>query len=116
MQCLIFSLPIGYDGKASEVRNVSNLLIDPSFRGFNYGKKFDVASMPEDIVGKVIETSGYFLLTYASPEMIQRFHDHPTIVSIDGTHGTNASKFVLITIVVFGNQTLKPLCVQFKIV
>ncbi|XP_059088130.1 uncharacterized protein LOC131884377 isoform X2 [Tigriopus californicus] len=92
----------GYDGKASEVRNVSNLLIDPSFRGFNYGKKFDVASMPEDIVGKVIETSGYFLLTYASPEMIQRFHDHPTIVSIDGTHGTNASKFVLITIVVFG--------------
>ncbi|TRY75338.1 hypothetical protein TCAL_15601 [Tigriopus californicus] len=103
----------GYDWKASEVRNVSSLLVDPSFHGFNYGKKFDMFSMSKDIADKVIETSGYFLLTYASPDMIQRFHDHPTTISIDGTHGTNAAKYVLISILMFGNYCIPSILNNF---
>ncbi|XP_059098236.1 uncharacterized protein LOC131892399 [Tigriopus californicus] len=95
----------GYDEKASEVKNVMNLLGDVAFHGFNFGKQFTMSStIPEEIQEKVAETSGYFLLTYASPEMLKRFRDHSTIISIDGTHGTNSAKFVLISVLVFDRR------------
>ncbi|TRY81022.1 hypothetical protein TCAL_15527 [Tigriopus californicus] len=105
----------GYDEKASEVKNVMNLLGDVAFHGFNFGKQFTMSStIPEEIQEKVAETSGYFLLTYASPEMLKRFRDHSTIISIDGTHGTNSAKFVLISVLVFGSAHIYSECNKAK--
>eukprot|EP00094_Tigriopus_californicus_P012744 TCALIF_12319-PA protein Name:"Protein of unknown function" AED:0.42 eAED:0.42 QI:0/0/0/0.5/1/1/2/0/194 len=57
--------------------------------------------VPQEIEGKVVEISGYLLLMYTSPDMLQRFLDLLKTISNDGTHGTNAAKFVLITVMVF---------------
>ncbi|TRY79252.1 hypothetical protein TCAL_05814 [Tigriopus californicus] len=91
----------GYDENASEVKNVLSLMSDEGFRGFNFGRKFVMSLTPGDVEAKITETFGYFLLTYASPEMIKRFHDHPTAISIDGTHATNVVNFILISIIIF---------------
>lgn len=95
----------GYDSKASEVQNVTAFMGDPSFRGFNFGKLFDMSAMPEDVKSKVVSTSGYFLLCYASDAMIRRFRNHPTTIAIDGTHNTNAAKYILITIMIFDSRS-----------
>lgn len=95
---------LGYDPKVSEVTNVTGLMSKPPFRAFNYGSKFDMSVFPDAVQHKVVETNGLFLLCYASEAMLQRFRDHPTIISVDGTHGTNSAKFVLISILVFDNR------------
>ncbi|XP_059097457.1 uncharacterized protein LOC131891806 [Tigriopus californicus] len=92
----------GYDHKLSEVANVSAMLLTPSFLAFNFGEKFSKTGFPHGLQDKLVETSGSFLLCYASEPMLQRFQRHPTVVAIDGTHGTNASKFIMISINVFG--------------
>eukprot|EP00094_Tigriopus_californicus_P013513 TCALIF_13071-PA protein Name:"Protein of unknown function" AED:0.83 eAED:0.83 QI:56/0/0.25/0.25/0.66/0.75/4/0/286 len=96
----------GYDHKLSEVANVSAMLLTPSFLAFNFGEKFSKTGFPHGLQDKLVETSGSFLLCYASEPMLQRFQRHPTVVAIDGTHGTNASKFIMISINVFGMRNI----------
>lgn len=93
----------------SEVDNVTALLAEEAFRGFNFGSKFELAEFPAEVKNKVAETSGQFLLSYASPKMIDMFRANPTIISIHGSSGTNSSKFVLISILIFG-KTIPPVC------
>lgn len=84
------------------MENVTAIVSDSSFRAINYGTKFDMTALPEEIQQKVVDTGGSFLLCYMSDEMIHRFHQYPTVIAIDGTHGTNSSKFILISINIFG--------------
>lgn len=94
----------GYNSKVSEVENLTALMSGLSFRGFNYGHKFEMSHFSEDVQAKVVNTDGQFLICYASPEMIERFKNHPFTVAIDGTHGTNASKFILISVNVMDSR------------
>ncbi|XP_059098314.1 uncharacterized protein LOC131892448 [Tigriopus californicus] len=71
---------------------------DTSFRCFNYGRTFDMRNLAINVRRKIVDTNGQFLICFASPEMIQRFENHPYTVAVDGTHGTNASKFMLISV------------------
>lgn len=92
------------EGQVSEVDNVTALLAEEAFRGFNFGSKFELAEFPAEVKNKVAETSGQFLLSYASPKMIDMFRANPTIISIHGSSGTNSSKFVLISILIFDSN------------
>ncbi|XP_059083696.1 uncharacterized protein LOC131880975 isoform X2 [Tigriopus californicus] len=92
------------EGRVSEVENVTALLAEPAFRSFNFGSKFEVMEFPADVTGKVVETSGHFLITWASAIMLDHFRAHPTIISIHGSAGTNSSKFVLISILIFDSN------------
>lgn len=88
----------GFNSKASEVDNVTAIMGKPSFRGFNYGHSFDMSNVPENLRSKIVDTNGQFLICFASPAMLKRFSKNPVTVAIDGTHGTNASKFILISV------------------
>ncbi len=91
----------GYDPKATLVDNVKAILTaHPAFRSWNFGHRFDMTLMPEAIKVWTIETIGFFVVTFATKEMITLFKEHNTLVAVDGTHSTNESKYVPISLLV----------------
>lgn len=60
--------------------------------------------LPLNVQEKVVETNGAFLICFADEQMLETFRNHPTTISIDGTHGTCSAKFILISILVFGKS------------
>ena len=53
---------------------------------------------------KKIESGNQMLLVFMTEEMRQQFRAHPFTLALDGTHGTNGSKSVLITVLAFGKH------------
>ncbi len=79
-----------------------SILKQDRFPAFNLGRQFNSSLIPSHLCHKIIDADGHFVLYYASRGMLDKFADHPTCVALDGTHGTNTSKYILMSLLVLG--------------
>lgn len=59
-------------------------------------------TVTDTIKTKAMEVNGSTFIVYTSDWMIEQYKKFPTTIIMDGTHGTNKSKFVLISFMVTG--------------
>ncbi|TRY67762.1 hypothetical protein TCAL_16925 [Tigriopus californicus] len=57
-------------------------------------------AIPKEISEKVIKTEENTFIIFASSDMIKAFKEQPTVLFMDSTHGTNSSKYPLISFLV----------------
>ena len=111
-----------FDNKLDHKQNILTLLEDKSIRSFDLKSKLNVTFTFDFIcfLNHIILMHFYFIGIYDDKELQtnlkdkllpcdndfifimtetqqQIFADHPNTVMIDGTHGTNSSKFILIS-------------------
>lgn len=96
----------GIDLTKSDIENLCEILEEDGFRGFSFDD-LKCAEVPERIVGKTIRDCKKSMIVYASDFMLDQFHKHPGTLFVDGTHGTNRSKYSLITLLVAGKLHFK---------
>ncbi|XP_059080840.1 uncharacterized protein LOC131878744 [Tigriopus californicus] len=91
----------GIDLKKSDFENICDLMERPDFRGFSFTDlEHDPNTVPSTISDKLIPNATKSMIVYASEEMLSQFHKYPVTLFVDGTHGTNKSKYSLISFVV----------------
>ena len=85
-----------------EVTNVLQLMQLDGFLGFSIESVCDVQFMEENIQAKLMDTDGELCFVYMSAEMKRRFEEHPHVLMMDGTHGTNAAGYPLVSLCILG--------------
>lgn len=92
---------LAIDKKKSDFENLCNLLELEALRACSFEGRAH-PPIPTTIKKKIISTGGKSTIIYASNAMLERFEKNPSTLFMDGTHGTNRSKFILITLMVKG--------------
>ena len=92
----------GIDTRKSQLENTFSLLGRPEFIGFNLSSVFPDEPCPLNLMGKKLEGK-QLIISFMTPAMKKKFEDHPYTLQIDGTHGTNGSRYTLISILAIGN-------------
>lgn len=88
----------------NEVTNVLTLLQEEDFHAFCVNTVLEGFECPELLVPKQVNNLGHMFICYASKEMRGKFQKHPYTLGVDGTHGTNSSKYSLVTFLAYGKQ------------
>ncbi|TRY80496.1 hypothetical protein TCAL_13162 [Tigriopus californicus] len=96
----------GLDRNKTDVENVRTFLERSNFRGFSFdGLTLGDFSIPVTLRSKQFKTENQdTVIVYESNDMLKDFEEHPTMIFVDGTHGTNRSRFSLISILVLDSR------------
>lgn len=85
-----------------EVGNCLKLMSKSIFVGFNFKKVAPLRQIPPEISEKLHETpNDEVMIAVMSPSMRKRFREHPYLLGIDGTHSSNRSKYITVTLVAY---------------
>lgn len=91
----------GIDRNKSDHENICKLFELSGFRGYSFvDLDHDPSLTPKTILHKLIPNTTKSMIVYASDEMLHQFQKYPVTLFVDGTHGTNKSKYSLISFVV----------------
>ena len=95
------SMAKGIDTRKSQLDNTFSLLDRPEFVGFNLCSIFPDEPCPPNLLGKQVG-GNQLVISFMTQAMKTRFENHPYTLQIDGTHGTNGSRYIMIGILAIG--------------
>lgn len=91
----------GIDRSKMDYENLCQLFEASDFRGFSFADlEHDPSTVPDTISDKIITNVTKSMIVYSSEEMLSQFRKFPVTLFVDGTHGTNKSKYSLISFLV----------------
>lgn len=96
----------GIDPTASERQNCLDLMENSGYVGFNWEKVLGPSVLTQTLSDKLVETNETLCIIYMDQKMRERFRRYPYRLCLDSTHGTNKSKYLLVSILVYGKINL----------